>query len=141
MSSFWPKTPSMKKILTSFLSQKVSYETLVNYTKPWTLYLVSVLRNRGKTLKICVFSKLLFEENHEADFFLEFFSTKMYPRIVRNFLLVQKCLVSLFSSEKNQLQIRKKWVIFQDSSSSLYLPRKTRAKKNATSFLALNVAY
>ena len=62
----------MKKNLTSISSQKVAYGTLVNYTKPWTFYVVSVLRNRDetwKTLKICVYSKLLFEENHEADFF------------------------------------------------------------------------
>ena len=41
---FYPKTPGMKKILTSFLGQNVAYKTLVQVTKPWTLYSVSVLR-------------------------------------------------------------------------------------------------
>ena len=48
---FCPKKPSLKKILTPFLGENVAYETLVNYTKPWTLYLVLVLRNRGSNIK------------------------------------------------------------------------------------------
>ena len=50
-SIFLPKKPSLKKILTPILSENVAYETLVNYTKPWTLYLVLVLRNRGSNIK------------------------------------------------------------------------------------------
>ena len=78
---FCPKTPSMKKILTSFLGRNVAYKTLVQCRKPWTLYSVSVLRNRGsntkKTVKNSVFSNLLFKKNHETEFFSIFFSTKM----------------------------------------------------------------
>ena len=37
--------------------------------------------------------------------------------------------VSTFSSEKTQLQMRKKWEYFQICFSSFYLPKKTRAKK------------
>ena len=74
-SIFLPKKPSLKKILTPTLSENVAYETLVNYTKPWTLYLVLVLRNRGsnikKTVKKSVFSKFLFIKNHEAEFFFD----------------------------------------------------------------------
>ena len=40
-----------EKTLTSFFSKNVAYETLVYYTKPWTLYLVSVLRNKGRKMK------------------------------------------------------------------------------------------
>ena len=36
----------MKKTLTSFLGQNVAYKTLVQFTKPWTFYSVSVLRYR-----------------------------------------------------------------------------------------------
>ena len=76
-SLFLPKKPSLKKFLTPFLGESVAYETLVTYTKPWTLYLVLVLRNRGsnikKTVKNSVFSKLLFKKNHEAEFFSKFF--------------------------------------------------------------------
>ena len=49
--------------------------------------------------------------------------------ILPNFWLGQRFFVSLFSSEENQLQIMKKWEFFQISSSSLYLPKKTGAKK------------
>ena len=76
-SIFLPKKPSLKKILTPSLSENVAYETLVNYTKPWTLYLVLVLRNRGsiikKTVKNSVFSKLLFKKTMKPNFFQFFF--------------------------------------------------------------------
>ena len=48
-----PKTPSMKKILTSFLGQNEAYKTLVQCTKPWTLYSASVLRYRRSKMKNC----------------------------------------------------------------------------------------
>ena len=48
---FLPKKPSVKKILTPFLSENAAYETLVNNTEPWTLYLVLVLRNGGSNIK------------------------------------------------------------------------------------------
>ena len=74
---FLPKKPSLKKNLTPILSENVAYETLVNYTKPWTLYLVLVLRNRGsnikKTVKNSVFSKLLFKKTMKPNFFSNFF--------------------------------------------------------------------
>ena len=41
----------MKQILTSFLGYNVAYETLVQFTKPWTLYLVSLLRYRELNMK------------------------------------------------------------------------------------------
>ena len=50
-SIFLHKKRGVKKILTPILSEKVAYETLVSYTKPWTLYLVLVLRNRGSNIK------------------------------------------------------------------------------------------
>ena len=62
--------------MTPILTENVAYETLVSYTKPWTLYLILVLRNRVQTKKIVknsVFSKLLFKKNHEAEFFSKFF--------------------------------------------------------------------
>ena len=51
-----------KNILTSFLGQTVAYKTLVQFTKPWTLYSVSVVRYRGSKMKNSqksVFSKIL----------------------------------------------------------------------------------
>ena len=60
---FCPKKPSVKKVLTSFLGPSVAYETLVQFTKPWTLCLVSVLRYRGSKIKkhgkIAFFQKLV----------------------------------------------------------------------------------
>ena len=79
---FLPKKPSLKKILTPILSENVAYETLVNYTKPWTLYLILVLRNRGSNIKIVknsVFSKLLFKKTMEPNFFEIFFRRKCSP--------------------------------------------------------------
>ena len=46
-SFFGQKHRVWKKKLTSFLGQKVAYKTLVQFTKPWILYSVSVLRSRG----------------------------------------------------------------------------------------------
>ena len=43
---FCPKKPSMKKNLMSFLGQNAAYEALLQFTKLWTLYLISVLRYR-----------------------------------------------------------------------------------------------
>ena len=57
MSSFCPKTPSMENILTSILDQIVAHNMLVEFTKPWILYSVSVLRYRGSKMK----SRIYFE--------------------------------------------------------------------------------
>ena len=62
--------------MTSFFSKKVAYETLVYYTKPWTLYLVSVLRIKGRKMKHSKnlrFFKTFFKKNQEAEFFLKIF--------------------------------------------------------------------
>ena len=54
--------------------QNVAYEivcTIYEITKPWTLYLVSVLRYRGlkmENTRKSRFSKIL-QKNHKADFF------------------------------------------------------------------------
>ena len=48
---FFAQKAQSEKTLTSFFSKNVAYETLVYYTKPWTLYLVSVLRNKGRKMK------------------------------------------------------------------------------------------
>ena len=50
-SLFYAQKAQSGKFLTSFFSKNVAYETLVYYTKPWTLYLVSVLRNKGRKMK------------------------------------------------------------------------------------------
>ena len=50
-SLFYAQKAQSGKFLTSFFSKNVAYETLVYYTKPWTLYLVSVLRNKGRKTK------------------------------------------------------------------------------------------
>ena len=50
-SLFFAQKAQSEKTLTSFLSKNVAYETIVYYTKPWTLYLVSVLRNKGRNMK------------------------------------------------------------------------------------------
>ena len=43
---FCSKTPSMKKNLRSFFVQNVAHKTLVQFTRPWTLYSVAVLRSK-----------------------------------------------------------------------------------------------
>ena len=50
-SSLYAQKAQSGKFLTSFFNKNVAYETLVNYIKPWTLYLVSVLRNKGRKMK------------------------------------------------------------------------------------------
>ena len=77
---FCPKS-AVGKNLTSFFSENVAYETLVYYTKPWTLYLVSVLRNKGRKMKHSkkfAFFQNFFQKNQEAEFFLKnFFNEKV----------------------------------------------------------------
>ena len=78
---FLPKKPSLKKILTPILSENVAYETLVNYTKPWTLYLVLVLRNRGSNIKNSQkwrFFKTSLKKTMKPNFF-DFFRRKCSP--------------------------------------------------------------
>ena len=73
---FLPKKPSLKKILTPFLGENVAYETLVNYTKPWALYLVLVLRNRGSNIKkskIAFFQNFFLKKTLKPIFFEIFF--------------------------------------------------------------------
>ena len=69
----------MKKFLTSILSQNVAYETLVQLTKPWTLYSVSVQRYRGSKMKNSQKERFFgnsFEKTHDADFFRKLFRRK-----------------------------------------------------------------
>ena len=76
-SSFSSKKPSMKLFLTSILGQNRASETLVQFTKPWTLCLVSVLRYRGSKMK----------NTRKLRFFKNFFS--------KNLILNQKDLAQL----------------------------------------------
>ena len=62
-SLFCPKKTKYGKNLTSFLGQNVAYGTLVQLTKPWTLYLVSILRYRGSNM----------ENSHKKRFFQKLF--------------------------------------------------------------------
>ena len=65
-SFFAQKHRVWKKNLTLFFGQKVAYKTLVQFTKPWTLYLVSVSRCRGSKMKTSQkkrFFKSSFEKN------------------------------------------------------------------------------
>ena len=74
---FLPKnTKYEKKTLTSFFGQNVAYKTFVQLTKPWTLYLVSVLRYRRSKMKNCLkfcFFKTSFEKTHKAEIFSKTF--------------------------------------------------------------------
>ena len=78
---FFAQKAQSEKRLTSFFSKHVAYKTLVYYTKPWTLYLVSVLRNKGRKMKHSKnlrFFKPFFKKNQEAEFFLKkFFNEKV----------------------------------------------------------------
>ena len=77
---FCPKSAVGKKIDVIF-SKNVAYETLVYYTKPWTLYLVSVLRNKGRKMKHSKnlrFFKTFSKKNQEVEFFFKsFFNEKV----------------------------------------------------------------
>ena len=78
-SLFYAQKAQSGKFLTSFFSKNVAYETLVYYTKPWTLYLVSVLRNKGRKMKHSekfAFFQNFFQKNQEAEFFLKNFFNK-----------------------------------------------------------------
>ena len=78
---FCAQKAQSEKRLTSFFSKNIAYKTLVYYTKPWTLYLVSVLRNKGRKMKHSKnlrFFKTFFKKNQEAEFFLKkFFNEKV----------------------------------------------------------------
>ena len=119
---FFAQKAQSEKILTSFFSKNVSYETLVYYTKPWTLYLVSVLRNKGRKMKNSKnlrFFKTFFKKNHEAEFFLKMFFNEKLAKDSTQLLARTKVFRIFFSSVENQLQIMKKWEIFQISFLSL----------------------
>ena len=76
LSSFLPKNTKYETKLTSFLNQNIAYKTLVQFTKTWTLYLVSVLRYRGSTMKSSQnyrFFKKSLKKTHEAEFFAKIF--------------------------------------------------------------------
>ena len=82
-SIFFAQKTSMEK-LTSFLGQNAAYETLVQFTKPWTLYIVSVLRYRGSKMKNTQKSryhkKNLLEKAPEAKLFRKYFFRRKYSR-------------------------------------------------------------
>ena len=69
-----------KNISTSFLSQIVGFKTLVQFTKPWTLYSVSVLRYRGSKWKIV-----------KKAFFQKFFGKKLMKPIFFETFFRRKC--------------------------------------------------
>ena len=86
---FFAQKSQSEKTLTSFFSKNVAYETLVYYTKPWTLYLVSVLRNKGRKLKNSKnlrFIKTSFQKNHEAEFFLKIYFNEKVVKDSTHFL-------------------------------------------------------
>ena len=69
---FFAQKAQSEKKLTSFFSKNVAYKTLVYYTKPWTLYLVSVLRIKGRKMK----------HSKNMRFFKTFFKKKLGSRIL-----------------------------------------------------------
>ena len=74
--SFLPKKAKYEKKLTSISSKKVAYETLVQWTKPWTLYSVSVLRYRGSKMNKTGTSKVgAISKAQEAQSFLNMLGT------------------------------------------------------------------
>ena len=90
---FFAQKAQSEKRLTSVFSKNVAYETLVYYTKPWTLYLVSVLRNEGRKMK---HSKIL-------RFFKTFFQKKPGSRI-----LCEKFFHEKVAKDSTQLLARTK---------------------------------
>ena len=82
-----------------------------------------------KHSKKFAFFQNFFQKNQEAEFFLKNFFNEKVAKDSTLFWLGQRFFVSLFSSEENPLQVMKKWEIFRIFSSSLYLPKKTGAKK------------
>ena len=103
---FLPKKQSRKTILTSFSRENVDYKTLGYYTKPWTLYLVSVLRNRERNMKNSSnlrFFKTFFQRSHEAesDFFDNFFFNENVPEESAQILARTKVFSYRFSVLRN----------------------------------------
>ena len=68
---FFHNFHKFEKKLTSFLTSKVAFDMLVQFTKPWTLYLVSGMRYRGSKMKNSqnyrFYFKILFEKTQEAE--------------------------------------------------------------------------
>ena len=73
---FFAQKHRVWKKLTSFLNQSVAYKMFVQFTKPWTLYLVSVQRYRGLKVK----------NNQKERFIKNSFEKKpMKPNFFKNF--------------------------------------------------------
>ena len=133
-SIFLPKKPSLKKILTPILSENVAYETLVYYTKPWTLYLVLVLRNRGsnikKTVKNSVFSKVLFKKTMKPNFFRIFFFDENVAQELAQLLAAKKVFrISFQFWGKSVTNYEKLWNFSNFFFIPLFAQKKPEQKK------------
>ena len=140
---FCPKSAVGKKV-TSFFSKNVAYETLKYYTKPWTLYLVSVLRIKGRKMKHSKnlrFIKTFFKKNQEAEFFFEIFFNEKVAKDSTQLLARTKVFrISFQFWGKSVTNYEKKG----NFSNFFFIPlfaQKNRSKINSTSLLVLNAAY
>ena len=126
--------------LTSFLGQNAAYETLVQFTKPWTLYIVSVLRYRGSKMKNTQKSryhkKNLLEKAPEAKLFRKYFFGENIAEDSAELLAKTWCLYIFwvlrnlphkFENLADVTKSAKKNVI-------IWSPRKARAPKNGGPF-------
>ena len=140
---FAQKAQSEKKLKT-FFSKNVADETLVYYTKPWTLYLVSVLRNKGRNMKHSKnlrFFKTFFKKKQEAEFFLKNFFNEKVAKESTQLLARTKVFRISFQFWGKSVTNYEKMGSF---SKFFFIPlfaQKNRSKKNSTSLLVLNAAY
>ena len=141
---FFAQKAQSEKTLTTFFRNKVAYETLVYYTKPWTLYLVSVLRNKGRKMKNSKnlrFFKTSFQKNHEAEFFLKIFFNEKVVKDFSHFLAPTKVFrISFQFWGKSVTNYEKMGNFFKLLLHPFICPEKPE-QKNSTSLLALNAAY
>ena len=141
---FFAQKAQSEKRLTSFFSKNVAYKTLLYYTKPWTLYLVSVLRNKGRKMKHSKnlrFFKTFLEKNQEAEFFWKFFFKEKVAKDSTQLLASTKVFRISFQFWGKSVTNYEKMGNFSNFFFIPLFAQKNRSKKNSTSLLVLNAAY
>ena len=96
---------------------------------------------RWKALKICVFSKFLFEKNHEAEFFLKFCLDENVANDSAQLLAWAKVFRISFQFWEKSVTNYEKMGKFSNFSIIPLFAQKNQSEKISTSFLASNVVY
>ena len=136
---FCPNSEVGEKFWRIFFSKNVAFESLVYYTKPWTLYLVSVLRNSGWKKKYSLnlrFFNISFkkkQKKHEAEFFFEIFFQRKCSLGTCSTFSENMVSVSVLGFEKFASQVWKIGTCHEicEKNVTTWAFRKARAPKTA----------